>query len=90
MWSWAAVTGEFGQDLTRESGVSLAAGFVLAAGGWAIGFVGEDVIVACGADYAVNRFAELIVSCVGGVFVASLFAADGHDVCSGALRRHSS
>ena len=82
-WSWT----DLGRRLTRDLGVSLATGFVFAAGGWAIGFVREDIVVACGADYAVNGFAELIVSCAGGVFVAGLFAADGHGFCSGTLKK---
>jgi hypothetical protein len=60
---------------------------VFTAGGWAIGFIRKDIVVACGADYAVNGFAELIVSSAGGVFGAGLFAADGHGVRSGALKK---
>ena len=44
----------------------------------AIRFIYEDVIVAGGADDAINCFAKLIVGCAGGVLGASLLAADGH------------
>jgi len=38
------------------------AGFVLAAGGWTVCVVDEDVIVAGATDDAVNRFAELLMA----------------------------
>jgi hypothetical protein len=67
---------------TKFLGVGLAARFVFAAGCGAIRFVYENVIVAGGADYAVDRFAELIVGRTCGVFAARLFTADRHDVGS--------
>ena len=52
---------------------------MFAAGGRAICLVDENVIVATGADDAVNRFVELFVTRhFGGVFVAGLFTAHGH------------
>jgi hypothetical protein len=52
---------------------------VFAAGARVVGVVDEDVIVAGGADYAVDGFVELIVARVGcGVIFASLLTADGH------------
>ena len=62
----------------RGSGVGLAAGFVFAAGARAVGFIDEDVIVAAGADDAVDRLGELFVRGGGFVFGASLFAGDWH------------
>jgi len=59
------------------SGVSRAAGFVFAARGGAIGFVDEDVIVAMGANDAVNRLGELLVRRLRSVFRARLFASHG-------------
>ena len=59
--------------------VGLAAGFVFAAGAGAIRFIDEDVIVAAGADYAVDRLGELFVRGSDFVFGASLFAGDWHD-----------
>ena len=56
----------------------MATEFVLAADAGAVGFIDEDVIVAGGADYAVNGFVELLVRGGGFVIGAGLFAADGH------------
>jgi hypothetical protein len=58
----------------RELGVGLAAGVVLAAGARAIRFVDEDVIVAAGADHAVDRLGELLVIRARLVFGARLLA----------------
>ena len=51
---------------------------MFAAGSGAIGVVDQDVVVARCANYAVHGFVELIVSQLGGMFVARLLAADGH------------
>jgi hypothetical protein len=60
--------------------VSLAADLVLAASRRAIGMVDEDVVVAGGADDAVDGFRERVVSgVVGGVLAASESAVHGHD-----------
>ena len=64
--------------MEENLGVSGAASLMLAARRRAVGLVNEDVIVARGADHAVDRFAELIVRCARGVFGACLFATDGH------------
>jgi len=58
--------------------VSLAASLVLSARPRTIGLIDENVIVAGGADDAVDRFAELFVSCRCSVVGSTLFAADGH------------
>lgn len=47
---------------------------MFAAARWAIRFVDEDVIVAGGADHAVNRLVELLVPLLCGMFLACLFA----------------
>lgn len=57
------------------SGVREAAGFMFSARGRAIGFVDENVVVARGADDAVNGFIELLVPLLRGVFLAGLFAS---------------
>ena len=51
---------------------------MFAAGSRAIGVVDQDVIVTSGADYAVHGLVELIVTQLGGMFVARLLAAHGH------------
>lgn len=48
-------------------GVGLAAEFVFAAGGRAIGVVNEDVVAASGAQDAIDRFGELAMPGVEGV-----------------------
>jgi len=58
---------------------------VFAARRRAIRLINENVIVARGADDAVNRFAELIVCRASGVFRTRLFAADRHGVDSDVL-----
>jgi hypothetical protein len=58
----------------------LAAGFVLAAIAWIVRVVDQNVVVACGADDAVYRFAELLVSRCGGMFPASLLSANCHSL----------
>ena len=58
--------------------ISRAASLVLAARGRAIRLINQDVVMARGAHHTVNRLAELIVRSAAGVFVARLFAADGH------------
>ena len=64
----------------ENSGVCLAAGFVLAAIARVVRVVDQNVVVACGADYAVYCFAELLVSCCGGMFLASLLSANCHSL----------
>jgi hypothetical protein len=60
-------------------GISLTARLVFAAGGRVVRVVDENVIVARGADEAVNRFVELIVAgIICAVFPACLLAADGN------------
>lgn len=59
-------------------GVGLAAGFVFAAGARTVRFIDKDVIVAGRADDAIDRFAELFVSCRYSVVGSTLFAADSH------------
>ena len=54
--------------------VGLAAGVVLAAGARAIRFIDQDVVVAAGADHAVDRFGELLVIRARLVFGAHLLA----------------
>ena len=66
-------------DRLRLAG-SLAADFVFAASGRAIGMVDEDVVVAGSADDAVDGFRERVVSgIVGGVLAAGESAVHGHD-----------
>jgi hypothetical protein len=64
----------------ENSGVCLAAGFVLAATARVVRVVDQNVVVACGADNAVYRFAELFVSRCGGMFLASLLSANRHSL----------
>jgi len=52
---------------------------VFAAGGRAIRFVDENVIVAGGADHSINRLVELLVAGLFGVFPACLLAAHAID-----------
>jgi hypothetical protein len=54
--------------------VRLAAGFVLAASARTIRFVDKDVIVARGANHAVNRLVEDLVTGRSGMSGAALFA----------------
>lgn len=63
--------------MTR-SRIGLATGLVLAARRRAIRFVDENIVVARGADHAINRFAELFVSpsLLLGVFTARLRPVD--------------
>lgn len=63
-----------------RSRVGLAAGFMLAARGRIVRLVDQDVIVACSADHAVDRFGELVVtgSHFFGVFGTRLRSADSH------------
>jgi hypothetical protein len=61
-----------------ELGICLAAGFVFAARGWVVGVIDEDVVVARGADHAIDGFAEYLVPCAGGVLFARLFPAYWH------------
>src|SRR5579863_3744174 len=64
--------------VAQTSGIRLAAGFVFAASGRIVGLVDQDVVVAGGADHAVNRLAELLVARLGRVFLARLLPADRH------------
>ncbi len=64
----------------ENSGVCLAAGFVLAAIARVVRVVDQNVVVACGADDAVDRFAELLVSRCDGMFLASLLSANCHSL----------
>ena len=57
--------------------VSLAADFVFAAGGRTVGMVNEDVIVAGGAEDAINGFAELGVAGIEGVIGFGFGAGHG-------------
>jgi hypothetical protein len=59
-------------------GVGLAAEIVFAADPRTVGLINEDVVVASGADYAVDGFAELLMRGGGFMVGAGLFAADGH------------
>jgi hypothetical protein len=77
----------FASDERGNSRVGLATAFVVAAGRRAIRFVYEDVIVAGGADHAVDRFTELVVRRGCGVFGTRLFATDGHGVGSGSIAK---
>jgi hypothetical protein len=65
----------------ENSGVCLAAGFVLAAIARVVRVVDQNVVVARGADDAVYRFAELLVSRCGSMFLASLLSANCHSIC---------
>ncbi len=56
----------------------MAAGFVLAAIAQVVRVVDQNVIVACGANNAVDCFAELLVAGAYSVFFPSLFPADRH------------
>ena len=59
--------------------VGLAADFVLAASRRAIGVINEDVVMAGGADDAIDGFGELVVAgIVGGMLAASESAVHGH------------
>ena len=51
---------------------------MLAARRRAVRLINQNVIVARGANHAVNRLAELIVRSAPGVLATGLFAADGH------------
>ena len=51
---------------------------MFAARGRVIRFVDENVIAAGGADHAINRFAELVMSRLHCVFLTRLRAADWH------------
>jgi hypothetical protein len=51
---------------------------VFAAAGWAIGAIDQHIVVASGADYAVNGFAELIVTRLRSVSLPNFFPADCH------------
>jgi len=46
--------------------------------------VDEDVVVAGGADYAVDRFVELLVAHLGGMCLSRLLASHRH--CAGSIR----
>jgi hypothetical protein len=70
------------RSIVRALRIGLAAGLVFTAGGWVIRLIDQDVIVTGGADHAVNRFAELLVPCVGGMFLARLLATDRHSLRS--------
>jgi hypothetical protein len=63
---------------SRFLAIGLAAGLVLPAGSRAIGLVDQNIIVARGANHAVDRFAELFVGCASGVFLPGLLAAHRH------------
>jgi hypothetical protein len=63
---------------SRFLAIGLAAGLVLPAGSRAIGLVDQNIIVARGANHAVDRLAELFVGCASGVFLPGLLAAHRH------------
>ena len=64
----------------ENSGVCLAAGFVLAAIARVVRVVDQNVVVACGANDAIYRFAELLVAGAHGVFFPSLLSANCHSL----------
>jgi hypothetical protein len=59
-------------------GVCLSAGFMLAAGGRTVSVIDQNVVVASGADHAINRFAELFMARFPCVLAARLLPAHGH------------
>ena len=68
----------FGASVKIPLGVGLAAGFVFAAGERTVCLVDENVIVAGGADQAVDGFRKLFVASRFGVIGAALFSRNSH------------